>query len=261
MIFFAKKRIGLTFNNKTTIKLEPYQNCRYGSLLFSEAPEKHNFSIYGLNNLYFKSIEDFYKYASKFDGISIPEEVIKKKAFLQSGSVNEFHNAKLDSFMVWQYQLLEYAKQNKKNQANLKSTSADNDLTLSIQNQKITGSSTMYFEFDVYAKANNSNTYYSNAIARIDFNTAIFGLNLEASGNITLTRGSSFSSSTYETSVYDVSSSRVNIGLTEKYNLTSWNRTKLTTSPVQLLHVIIEILPSAIDGNANITFQEIDFSW
>lgn len=52
----------------------------------------------------------------------------------------------------------------------------------------------------------------------------------------------------------------MNISLNEKSGLTSWNRTKLTTTPVQLFHVKIEILPNAPDGYANISFQEITFT-
>lgn len=162
--------------------------------------------------------------------------------------------------MQKQFELVEIVKKNSENKSTLKSAAATTDLTLSIRNQQVTGSSTMYFEFDVYVYANNSNTYYSNSIARIDFNTSIFGYDLEANGKITLTRGSSFSSSTYETNVYDVSSSRVNISLNEKYGLTTWNRTKLTTTAVQLFHVKIEILSGAPDGYANITFQETTFT-
>jgi hypothetical protein len=179
---------------------------------------------------------------------------------LKSGSVNEYQNPRLDAFMQKQFELVEIVKKNSENKSTLKSTAATNDLTLSISNQQVTGSSTMYFEFDVYVNANNSNTYYSNSIVRIDFNTSIFGYDLEANGKISLTRGSSFSSSTYETNVYDVSSSRVNISLNEKYGLTSWNRTKLTTTAVQLFHVKIEVLSGAPDGYANISFQETTFT-
>ncbi len=260
MVLFCKKATISYQKTDNDFAVQPLENAEYAALYFTDMRE-HNFKVYGLKDLYFKTIEDFYNYAEKKKGITVPSSGDdKKKASLKSGSANEYKNERLDSFMRWQYQLLDYAKQNRKEQAKLKSSSATNNLSITIQNQKVTGTSSMYFEFDVFVSANNSNTYYSNAIARIDFNTAVFGYNLEASGNITLTRGSSFSSSTYETKVYDVSSSRVNISLNEKSGLTSWNRTKLTTTAVQLYHVKIEILPTAVNGNANITFQEIDFT-
>lgn len=259
-IFFANKRSGTTFNSKYGLSLEPFENKPYAALFYSEVPSQ-NFILFGLKDLYFKTIEDFYNYAGKKKGITVPSSNdSKKKALLKSGSINEYQNSKLDAFMQKQFELVEIVKKNSENKSTLKSAAATNDLTLSIRNQQVTGSSTMHFEFDVYVNANNSNTYYSNAIARIDFNTSIFGYDLEANGKIMLTRGSSFSSSTYETNVYDVSSSRVNISLNEKYGLTSWNRTKLTTTAVQLFHVKIEILSGAPDGYANITFQETTYT-
>jgi len=81
MIFFAKNREGRTFKNEYPAKIEPYKNERYASLRYSESPSYHNFLLFGLNHLYFKTKEDFYKYAAKFDGVRVPSASIKKKPF------------------------------------------------------------------------------------------------------------------------------------------------------------------------------------
>jgi hypothetical protein len=89
-----------------------------------------------------------------------------------------------------------------KNQPLLKYTTTDNDLAITIKDQIITGTSHMYFQFDVYPNANSSATYYySNSIASIDFNTSVFGYDFKANRKIDLTMGTSFGSVNYEKSI------------------------------------------------------------
>ncbi len=64
-IIFAKKREGRTFNNNYSVKLEPFENSKNSALYYSECPGEHNFIIYGLDNLYFKTFSDFQEYAKE----------------------------------------------------------------------------------------------------------------------------------------------------------------------------------------------------
>ncbi|MEO9965025.1 MAG: T9SS type A sorting domain-containing protein [Reichenbachiella sp.] len=261
MVLFCKKASTAYQATENTITVKPLENLPEAAFYYKER-ELHpnlNFEVYGLDHLYFTTFEDFYLFMKKKKGITVPNQYqdFKKKTSLRVGSVDEFSNPRLDAFMARQQQLVEQAKINRAGQARLNGVSASNELVLSIDNQSVSDG---YYHFDVFAKANHNNTYYSNAIARIDFNTKIFGNNLEANGKITLTRGSSFSGGTYETHVYDVSGSRVNISLNEKYDFSAWNRTQLTTTRVKLYHVKIEIKSTASDGYANVHFEEHTFT-
>lgn len=185
MVLFCTKSPISYEQTDNNFAVQPIENVKFAALYYAqnEYYPDLNFEVYGLKDMYFKTIEDFYNYAAKKKGITVPSSNEgKKKASLKNASVNEYRNPKLDAFMQKQFELVKIAKQNSENKSTLKSTAATNELTLSITNQKVTGSSTMYFEFDVYVNANNSNTYYSNAIARIDFNTSIFGYDLVANG-------------------------------------------------------------------------------
>ncbi len=156
-----------------------------------------------------------------------------------------------------QYALVEKAKANKKRMG----IKTNRNLTISIKNQKISNDNDKrYIEFDVYAQANSNDTYYSNAISRITFNPSIFGVNLASYGRITLTKGKAFDNKTYTVNAYDLSPAVVYISLSEAYSLSSWNRTKLTTTPQILFHVKIEILYNAENGYLNTAFTQIDFT-
>ncbi len=114
MIFFAKKREGRTFNNKFKVKLTPLDNVAHASLNYSIWSD-HNFILYGLRDLYFKSMEEFYKYAKK--QMRRKKEFIlppKKEKKQNPEDTVKFENPELDAFMERQFELLEIAKQNKK---------------------------------------------------------------------------------------------------------------------------------------------------
>ena len=99
---FPKGSLDIKIDNNIVVKL--LRNEPYANLCFSDT-EDYNFEMYGLNNLYFKTKQDFYDYASKFRHISIPGSV-KKKAE---------QRVLLNGFMKKQFQLAEIAKKNEKN--------------------------------------------------------------------------------------------------------------------------------------------------
>ncbi len=248
--YFTFKSISEESKNHLTV--EPLENSQYAAIYQSEIPEEHNFRLYGLKDLYFKTKADFYEYASQFDGITVPK--IKRKKPHEDYYT---HKARFIDFMNKQYALVEKAKANKKRMG----IKTNRNLTLSIKDQKISSDdNNRYIEFDMYAQANTNDTYYSNAISRITFNSGIFGVNLASNGKITLTKGEDFDDETYTLNAYDVSPNVVHISLNEAYELSSWNRTKLTTTPQILFHVKIEMLSNAANGYLDIDFTDTDFT-
>jgi len=64
-------------NNQITLKL--LDNWEFaGFNIYTDFEENYNFSIAGLNSLYFKNKKEFYEYAKEFEGIKIPK---KKRRF------------------------------------------------------------------------------------------------------------------------------------------------------------------------------------
>ena len=91
--------------------------------------------------------------------------------------------------MEQQQELLRRVQENKSQQP---STRGLRELTISIQNQQITGDTVRFFEFDVYGATNLPRTHFVNMIARIDFNTNLFGTFLDSNGTISLSQGTLF---------------------------------------------------------------------
>jgi hypothetical protein len=68
-----------------------------------------------------------------------------------------------------------------------------------------------------------------------------------------------FPTSEYQTSQYNADLNVINLGLSNYYrNATSWNRTQLTTSVIQLIHVKIKIANCA--QFSNIEIVEADYT-
>ncbi len=64
VIFFAKKRKGRTFNDKFKVKLEPFHNSGCAAMFYADDSD-YNFILYGLRDLYFKSLNQFQRYAKR----------------------------------------------------------------------------------------------------------------------------------------------------------------------------------------------------
>lgn len=233
-----------------------YASLQIGSIGWDIEYKDH---IMGLNFLDFNSREGLYEYMKQFKGLVIPE---KKNVYGKEGcSIEKLNEQKLqlEIFMLKQNEIAKIAERNLTNLN--KDFKTNNNLTIEIQNQTVTGTGPFYFEFDIYASANNSLTYYSNSILRLDFNTNAFGTDLVANNKVVLTKGSPFNNSTYETNAYDVSSSQINLSLNAfQSEVTAWNRTQLTTTPKQLLHVKIELLLNLNNIPSNLSFANTSFT-
>ncbi|HPX75786.1 MAG TPA: T9SS type A sorting domain-containing protein [Bacteroidales bacterium] len=242
------------FDNNITLKFlcdRDYASLQIGSI--SWEPEHH---IKGLNYLNFETREAMYDYMRKFKNIVVPQ----KKNVLEK--INE-QKLLFETFMQKQEKTAKIARKNllKLN----KQTKNDVNLTITIQNQQVTcsgsNSGPFYFEFDVCAHSNTNSTYYSNAILRLNFNTAAFGTNLVANNKVVLSKGSQFNNPTYETHAYDVSATQINISLNaQQGEASSWTRTRLTTDPKQLFHVKIELLPNLNNISSNLSFADVAFT-
>ncbi len=64
VIFFAKKREERVFNDRFKIKLTSFADENYGAIYYSEDSD-YNFMLYGLRDLYFKSLNQFQRYAKR----------------------------------------------------------------------------------------------------------------------------------------------------------------------------------------------------
>ncbi|MBS1648054.1 MAG: T9SS type A sorting domain-containing protein [Bacteroidetes bacterium] len=119
--------------------------------------------------------------------------------------------------------------------------SVDPDVTLSLTNVQTTGTSPQYFEFDVTIKGSNNLTYLEHMPIELSYNAAAFGDTIYGSGNVVVTNGSSFTSPNYQpASAYDrgmnLLKAYVIIDLSNTVNLVN-----ITTSPIQLMHVKMQI--------------------
>ncbi len=116
IILFAKKRNGRSFEKDIKIKLEPLDNKNYAAI-YSADPYIFTFKMYGFDQLYFNSIDEFHNYAKKQmnwrnkDKFILPKKEEKKKIIKDT---TKFENPELDAFMKRQFELLEIAKKNRK---------------------------------------------------------------------------------------------------------------------------------------------------
>jgi hypothetical protein len=118
-----------------------------------------------------------------------------------------------------------------------------NDLSFFFANPTESGTSPKYFEFDVMVEANNNSTYLDNAILHIKYNSAVFGTNAVANNKVTVTKGTSFNTATYiDPNLYmNNGVDTIFIPFGSDPGQTSWNRTLITSSAIQLMHIKIEI--------------------
>lgn len=79
MVLFCTKSSLSYEETDNNFAVQPIENVKNAALYFTDMP-KHNFEIYGLKDMYFKTVEDFYNYADKKKGITAPSSGdVKKK--------------------------------------------------------------------------------------------------------------------------------------------------------------------------------------
>jgi hypothetical protein len=202
-------------------------------------------------NLAFKSKNELYEFLAKQKNITIPQTDIKKKSIIEPKQ-EKIKNDKSGNSIRYKQNVENYETyfahlQNKikTSGTNVNRNSATtNDITLTFANPQTTGTSPRYFEFDVLAQANNNTTYFDNCLMRVQYNTLAFGDSVVANNKVTITKGTSFNSTTYidpNTNSIDQTSNTMGIPFGTTSTLPSLTRTLLTTTNQQLIHIKIEI--------------------
>jgi hypothetical protein len=101
-----------------------------------------------------------------------------------------------------------------------------------------------YFEFNITASSVGANTYLDNAPVRIQYNTSAFGTYIATNNKVTALVVSPFDTLTYinpNLHISDVSADTINIGFGAKYTASSWSRVLITSTPIKLMRVFIEV--------------------
>lgn len=238
----------LTLNTNSTIFCQPFGNGEVpNSYLAVEQVVYNSKNEIVVNNglsEYYKNINDLYADLSKQLNIHIAEK--------KSLDVSENAKSEDVSLISYSENLSNYnnhisfftTKQNN-SITNQTAKVLANDLTISTGNEQITVTgTTRYLEFDVFARANTSGLYFDNCLMRIQYNSASFGSNMMASGNVTITKGTLFNSATYinpQTNAIDQTSNTLGIPFGIDYTQSTFNRTILTTTDKVLLHIKLKI--------------------
>lgn len=137
---------------------------------------------------------------------------------------------------------------------------ATKTLTYNIVNPIVTGTTTKYFEFDIYLTDDGTGYYFNSAMARIAYPSSIFGSNLVTANKIAVTRGTLLSDTvTYDPPTpADISSNEIAIPMgINVSNLGSLNLAPISTTPTQAVHVKMEIQSCNLAGSVSFTNQSI----
>ncbi|NLA23509.1 MAG: hypothetical protein GX879_00935, partial [Bacteroidales bacterium] len=212
----------------------------------------------GLNNLSFNNRYQLYKYMMQFDGVKVPpfKSNLGQEGYKEYLKDNEIavpnHQKYIDSINRILEDSFKKAKEYKdsinKKKGYLNETKSTNDLTITIENQKILFSPSdnkYFFHFDVYGYANNNSTYLTRLAFKLHYNTNAFGQNIHTNDKIIVENGETFNLPTYLSTDYvlDMSSSCIRLGTGIPFSIALPNpeRTLVTTTPVELFKVKIEL--------------------
>jgi hypothetical protein len=147
--------------------------------------EDSDIAMFGLNRIGFKTKQDLDALLLKIPGVHIPTS--KKKVHARPiSNLRSTNTLSFEDLMAEQQKRSAIAKANKSlsNVSSAQLRVATNDLTLTLANEQIIEyNGDKFYEFDVMASANNSITYFSNAIIRLNYNTLAFGSNLATTSN------------------------------------------------------------------------------
>ena len=141
--------------------------------------------------------------------------------------------------------------------SNICTTKPDPNLIFSLENPQTTGTSPKYFEFDVTIASNNDSSYLIQTLPNFQFNTSAFGTNIVTGGKVTVTPYYPFSdTSNYYTHTNDVSNSEFQTLITTGLSDTAWTLAHIITSPVNFLHVKIEVANCYIPANIKLVHPD-----
>ncbi|MBI2257339.1 MAG: lamin tail domain-containing protein [Flavobacteriia bacterium] len=136
------------------------------------------------------------------------------------------------------------------------------DVNFEIANVSETNDGTNNFlEFDIMVSSNTNDSYLQSAQFSIQYDATTFGTYMVQNGLVNLTNGLNFASATYDdvnNLLIDKTSNTLGIGFDINYALGSFQRTLITSSPQQLLHIKLQF--STCNLNPNISFTDQNFN-
>ena len=227
----------------------------------------------GLNGLDFDNMYELYKYMEQFEGITVPlydAERMRRHLRYNEDVFNQYLKerniewiAPNDPRRIEEFnrrmEIIERNRQEHIERERGLIPMANNVLTVRTRNETVQfRNGRYYFEFDVYVNANNNSTFLDNVLMRFNYNTAAFGTNV--ANRTTITRTSTFNANAYPNlNVLDVTeddvSNRLNIGFGVGA-VTNPARVRLTTEPVRLFNVRIQVLSNLGGVPSGISFAE-----
>ncbi len=120
------------------------------------------------------------------------------------------------------------------------------NIFLEVKNESMTCDTlgATYYEFDVFISCEISDTYLDNVILVLQYNQSAFNKKITDNNKIVITKGNAFNNATYEdpmSGLSDETENSIRFRLGFSKSVTSWNRTLLTPTPQQLVHLKIKI--------------------
>lgn len=126
------------------------------------------------------------------------------------------------------------------------------------ENPKVTGTATKYFEFDVFCqKLTGINTSFRNTAIIVNYNTSTFGTNVSANGKVTLSDGTINGNNGYGYSHMDNPLSSFTIDIINDTVSNTTTLYTLTSTPVQLVHVKIELQATCEEDPVGLSFGSL----
>lgn len=162
-------------------------------------------------------------------------------------------SSKLRDFLKKKEKLRETAKAGKVGD---KSVQANVDINYHLSNPTVTeAGGNKFLEFDIEVFANQAGYYLDQANIWFDYNTGVFGNNIDANNNVTVTRGPSFPIAKYPyLFTNDASGQNNRFNCVMSADVSNQNRNLLPTVPTVLYRVKIKI--SNCGPDLNIAFSE-----
>lgn len=147
-----------------------------------------------------------------------------------------------------------------KSQGNKSTNAASLNISMSDGDLVGTGPNNKYLEFTIFASSDELGTYLDGALLHIAYNTSVFGNNVIASNNISITRLGNFNTSTYtapDTVSIDNALNTIAVPLYLNPNESIFNRVLLSFTPIPILKIKMRIQNCS---NANIDFLNTSFT-
>jgi hypothetical protein len=266
------------FPDDLNSKFAAYPKYKVVKSYYGESPPLNKMyvcknKVLGLDSLVFHTREDFYSYMKQFEGFTIPEPVQKVESApepelqwkngeewkaLGAPEIYEKMKVKVDSIQK-EIDKKQKKENKKKVRENPKNAAVDKTLTLYINNTtKVQEGNKWYVKFDVSASSNDPNTYLAETHMPMLYDKSIFG-NLTLN-KITVTISNNFNvpGNNYTSVLFaDNDYISINFGDNPFFPNPAATKVKLSTTPVPLLHIKIELLGNVAVNPASCVYFSV----